>query len=120
MWHRKRCGDSEKVHSVEKSELAGGQFPSQKFGANAAWWQIMVLAFNLNTLMKQLALPEPYKNKARKGLRFHIIGLAGRVVQHARGLLIKVSGGLTVVGMICTIRERIASLIEAPPFVSTA
>ncbi len=41
-WHRERCGASEKVYSVEKSELAGGQFPSQYFGANAAWWQIMV------------------------------------------------------------------------------
>ena len=27
-WHRERCGASEKVHSVIKSELAGGQFPS--------------------------------------------------------------------------------------------
>jgi hypothetical protein len=35
-WHRQRCGDSEKVHHVEKSELAGGQLPSQKFGENAA------------------------------------------------------------------------------------
>jgi len=47
-WHRKRCGDSEHVHHVEKTELAGGQFPSDKFGANAAWWQAMVLSFNLN------------------------------------------------------------------------
>lgn len=23
-WHRKRCGDSEKVHSIEKSDFAGG------------------------------------------------------------------------------------------------
>ena len=53
-WHRERCGDSEKVHSVEKNDLAGGQFPSNKFGANAAWWQIMLLTFNLNQLMKQL------------------------------------------------------------------
>jgi hypothetical protein len=32
---------------IEKSELAGGHFPSQKFGANAAWWQIMVLALKV-------------------------------------------------------------------------
>lgn len=33
-WHYQCCGASEKVHHIEKSELAGGQFLSQKFGAN--------------------------------------------------------------------------------------
>ena len=57
-WSRERCGKGEAMHSIMKSDLAGGQFPSAQFGANAAWWQIMILAFNLNSLMKSLALPE--------------------------------------------------------------
>ena len=36
-WLRERCGKSEEVHSVMKSDLAGGQLPSGLFGANAAW-----------------------------------------------------------------------------------
>jgi hypothetical protein len=32
-----------------KEDLAGGRLPSSRFGANAAWWGIMVLAFNLNS-----------------------------------------------------------------------
>jgi len=71
-WHRARCGYSEKVHSVEKGDLTGGQFPSNKFGANAAWWQVMILAYNLNRVMQILVLPESLKNKRLKGLRFHI------------------------------------------------
>lgn len=35
-WHRQRCGESEKIHSVLKSDFAGAQFPSSQFGANAA------------------------------------------------------------------------------------
>ena len=35
-WLRERCGKSEEVHSVMKNDLAGGQFPSRLFGANAA------------------------------------------------------------------------------------
>ena len=35
-WLRERCGKSEEVHSVMKSDLAGGQMPSGLFGANAA------------------------------------------------------------------------------------
>ena len=46
-WSRQRCGKGEEVHSVLKSDLAGGRLPSGLFGANAAWWAISVLAFNL-------------------------------------------------------------------------
>ena len=47
-WSRQRCGKGEEVHSVLKSDLAGGRLPSRLFGANAAWWAIAVLAFNLS------------------------------------------------------------------------
>jgi hypothetical protein len=120
-WHRQRCGDSEKVHHVEKSELAGGQFPSQKFGANAAWWQIMVMTFNLHQMMKQHALPESLKTKGLKALRFQVIAVAGRVIHHGKRLFIKLSGGEAMAEKIYQIRERIATLVHAPPSVlSTA
>lgn len=119
-WYRERCGASEKVHHVEKNELAGGQLPSQKFGANAAWWQIMVMAFNLNVLMKALALPESLKTKGMKALRFQVIGVAGRVIQHARYWLIRLSGGQAMIDRIGEIRQRIAELAIPPPRVLTA
>ena len=55
-WLRERCGKSEEVHSVIKSVLAGGQPPSGLFGANAAWWALMILALNVNAAMKRLVL----------------------------------------------------------------
>ena len=51
-WHRERCGETEEVHAVMKDDLGGGRLPSKLFGANAAWWCAMILALNLNTLMK--------------------------------------------------------------------
>ena len=30
--------------------------PSGLFGANAAWWTVMILAHNLNAVMKRLVL----------------------------------------------------------------
>lgn len=114
-WHRQRCGDSEKVHHVEKSELAGGQFPSQKFGANAAWWQVMVMTFNLHQIMKQQVLPESLKTKGLKALRFQVIAVAGRVIHHAKGLLIKLSGGKEMAERIGRMRERIRALAQGPP-----
>lgn len=114
-WHRRRCGYSEKLHSVEKNDLAGGQFPSNKFGANAAWWQIMVLAFNLNNLMRILVLPKQMKYKRLKALRFAIINVAGRVIQHARSLFIKLSGGKNTLDLFQRIRMAICNLANAPP-----
>jgi phage tail sheath gpL-like len=49
-----------------KSDLAGGQMPAALFGVNAAWWAIVVLAFNLNALMTHLVLPEGWASKRRK------------------------------------------------------
>ena len=60
-WHRTRYSDSGKVHSIQKQDLVGGQFPSNLFGANVAWWKIMIIAFNLNIMMNNLALPKSLK-----------------------------------------------------------
>jgi hypothetical protein len=109
-WLRKRCGASEKVHCVQKADLAGGQFPSNKFGANAAWWQMMVLAFNLVALMKKLVLPDSLKNKRMKGIRFHLINIAGCVVTHARRLIVKVSPHVDILGLIKSVRQKITGL----------
>lgn len=91
-WHRKRCGKSEHVHSTQKEGLAGGQFPSNLFGVNAAWWAIMVLSFNLNRLMQIAALPKDLKESKMKALRFHVIQLPGRVIHHARQVYVRVEG----------------------------
>jgi len=114
-WHRKRCGDSEHIHSIEKKELAGGKMPSKYFGANAAWWHCMVFALNLHGLMQLLALPASLKNKRFKAVRFLLIGVAGRYIRHARRLILKLSGGQQVWGLFSSIREKIAALLHGPP-----
>lgn len=112
-WYRKRCGDSEQAHDVMKNELAGGQLPSNKFGVNAAWWQIMILSLNLNSAMKRLvlapALGKQWLKKRLKAIRYQIICLPGRVVNHARLLRIKI-GGAAALSRLRDIRTRIAAL----------
>lgn len=114
-WYRKRYGDSEKVHSIEKSDLCGGQFPSDKFGANAAWWHIMVLAFNLITVMKKLVLPKEHMKKRMKGLSFHLINLASCAVRHGRQIIIKISRNVELMKLIHLVRGRLEALSTAPP-----
>jgi len=109
-WHHERCGKSEEAHAVMKSDLAGGSLPSGKFGANAAWWAIMVLAFNLHAALRLLALPGPLKPKRLKAIRFALIDVPGRVVEHARKLIIRLSAGHPALGWLAEMRRLIRGL----------
>jgi hypothetical protein len=113
-WLRERCGKSEEVHSVMKTDLAGGQLPSGLFGANAAWWALMILALNLNAAMKRLVLGKGWVTKRMKALRFHLIGLPGRVVSHARRLIIRLGAGVEALAIFIAARQTIRTLACGP------
>jgi len=49
-WYQQRCG---RQFPAMKEDLAGGSNLLGDFGENVAWWMIMMIAFNLNYLMKQ-------------------------------------------------------------------
>jgi hypothetical protein len=120
-WSRERCGKAEEMHAIMKHDLAGGQLPSAQFGANAAWWAIMVLAFNLNSLMKRLGLPEGWEAKRLKAVRFGLINLAGRVVSRSRQLIIRLSGSHPAYPILLEVRRRLRALWmwpEAPVLAS--
>ena len=69
-WHREKAGTVEGVHDVVKNELAGGVMPSKYFGANAAWLRLAVIAHNVLTALKRLALPAEMLTARPKRLRF--------------------------------------------------
>ena len=90
-WHREKAGTIEAVHDVVKNELAGGVMPSKYFGANAAWLRLAVIAHNVLTALKRIALPAELLRARPKRLRFLIINTAGRIVQHARKTLLRLA-----------------------------
>lgn len=108
-WYNDRCGKGEAVNSVLKHDLAGGQLPSNKFGANAAWWAVVVLAHNLHALLACLALPGDLKEARFKRLRFQFINVPARLVQHARQCVVRYfSAG--VLALIQSIRGALRAL----------
>ena len=113
-WARQRCGKGEEVHSVLKSDLAAGRMPSGLFGANAAWWAIAVLAFNLNSAMKRLVLGGQWVGKRLKVVRFALIALPGRVMRHARRLIIRLARGHPSYELLLRARRRILTLAAEP------
>jgi hypothetical protein len=113
-WLHKRCGKSEEVHAIMKKDLAGGTLPSGNFGENAAWWWMMILALNLNQMLKRLAFEPQMVCKRMKAIRFSIINIPGRIVKRSRELVLRLSKGHPCFNVLVGARERIA-LLEGGP-----
>jgi hypothetical protein len=78
-WSHEPCGTIEPAHDVVKNELGGGVLPSYRFGANAAWWQLVILTHNVLVALKRLALPEDWQPLRPRRLRFLLFHCAGRL-----------------------------------------
>lgn len=90
-WHREKAGTVEHVHHVLKNELAATVLPSGKVGANAAWFRLNVLTYNLLSAFKRVALPGDFSEARPKRLRFLVFNTVGKVVQQARRTLLRLT-----------------------------
>ena len=115
-FHDGRCGKSEEAHKVLKEDFAGGKMPSNEFGANAAWWQIAILAMNIASAMKRVVLGGVWANRRMKAVRFLLISVPGRVVEKARQLYLRLSLDHPALDLIVQMRLRIRELATGPPF----
>ena len=113
-WYRERCGKSEEAHAVMKDDLAGGQLPSKLFGANASWWGAMLLALNLNAVMKGLVFGKDWVSKRMKSIRYWFINVPGRLVQHARQLTLRLGHGHRSARLLLEARRTLADLAGDP------
>jgi hypothetical protein len=111
-WHREKAGTVEHTHHVLKNELAAAALPSGKFGANAAWFRLNALTYNLLTALKRLTLPGDLRTARPKRLRFLLFNTVGKVVAHARRTLLRLSGALQH-ALLVRVRVRIAHLAPA-------
>ena len=92
-WQRGRCGSIEKVHDVLKNDLGAGVMPCKRFFANATWYRINCLTYNVLSVMKRKALPESWWMVRLKALRFHLFRIAGRVIEHGRQIYLRLCQG---------------------------
>ena len=87
-----------------KEDFAGGQMPSSKFGANAAWWALMILSMNFESMLKRLVLGDAYVSRRMKAIRHTLINTAGRIVHHSRQYCLRVSHDFH--NWLASLRER--------------
>ena len=83
-WHWQKAGTIEYVHDVSKNDLAAGLLPSGKFGANAAWYRLTLLTYNILTVLRRHGLPERFRHARPKRLRYEVFTVPAEIHTHAR------------------------------------
>jgi hypothetical protein len=114
-WHWQKAGTIELVHDITKNELGAAVPPCGRFGANAAWYRLSLLTYNVLSALKSLALPPALSSARPKRLRFTVFTLAGRLVSHAGQLWLRISAAAERLAGLLAARERLALLAQALP-----
>jgi len=86
-WHWEKSGTIERLHDVTKNELGAGVLPCGRFGANAAWYRLAMLTYNVLSALRSIALPPSLSEARPKRLRFQVFVIPAIVIQHARRLV---------------------------------
>jgi hypothetical protein len=114
-WHWEKAGTIELVPDITKNELGAAVPPCGRFGANAAWYRVSLLAYNVLSALKSLALPSALSPARPKRLRFTVFTLAGRLVAHAGRLWLRVSAATERLAGLIAARQRLPLVAQALP-----
>jgi hypothetical protein len=90
IWKHNARGQSENWHKELKIDVGMEQMPCGQREANALYFAIGVLAYNLAQLLKRRVLPASYRTATLATLRWKVYRLAGKLVRHARGLILQI------------------------------
>lgn len=102
-WHNGRS-NSENYNKEIKNGFNLDYVPSGDFGANAVWFGIGMLAYNLFIASKLFLFPLSWAKKTIRTVRWQFIQMAARVIRRSRRLILRLCS---------TIRENYAIYTEA-------
>jgi len=87
-WYNQRAEDSENRIKELKLDFGADTLPCSDFNANALYFLISALSYNVFALMRQL-LPEKLTHHRAMTLRWRLYGMAAKVVKTGRRFYIK-------------------------------
>jgi hypothetical protein len=90
-WHRGRS-NAENYNKEVKNGFNLGYVPCGEFGANAVWFGIGILAYNLFVASKLFLLPQSWLKKTIGTVRWQFIQIAGKVIRRARSVIVRLCG----------------------------
>lgn len=107
-WYWAKAGTIERTHDIIKNELGGGVLPCGRFGANAAWFRIAVMTYNVLSIMRRIG-PEELRDARPKRLRFQMLALPTTVARHARRLWAHVCARLAAANFAVSMRRALTA-----------
>ena len=103
--HNQR-GESENWHKELKLGYGMEQLPCGQQEANALFFAIGVLAYNLGVLLKAELLPAEYRHSTVQTLRWKLYRLAGKLVRHGRQWFLKVRTESEKLALLLAMRKK--------------
>lgn len=99
-------GEVENYIKELKSGFGMEWMPCGEAYANAVFFRIAIIAYNLFLAMKLLALPPWYRSFTISTVRWRLYQVAGAVVRHAHQLLLKLAAPMNKIVLFCRFRLR--------------
>lgn len=90
-WYNRRGDASENRIKDLKIGFGMERMPCGDFAANAMFFRLGTIAYNLFVLFKVSVLSGQWRNAQAQTLRWRLYNVAGKVVRHGRRLILKVS-----------------------------
>ena len=104
-WHNQR-GQAENYNKELKIGFGQDQMPCGQTFANAVYFRIGVIAYNLFLGFKRLACPSSWKHHTMTTVRWKLIQIAGRIVHHAGQIALKLAVEADLLAVVHGIRRR--------------
>ena len=112
-WHWEKAGTIEHAHDIMKNELGVGTMPSNLFGANAAWYRLCGLTYNVLTFLKRRALPERLRQARPARLRFELFTMPAKIAEPDGQLTVKPNAPAGLAEEMIAARGRLLDIFEA-------
>ena len=115
-WHREKAGTIEHVHDEVKNALGGGHMPSQHLAANAAWFKVALLAYNLASAIKGLCFSPEERTARFKKYRLLLVHMAGRMSRFQCKLRLRFCASVEAIKRVQRVWEVFALPTQATAF----
>jgi hypothetical protein len=112
-WHNQR-GQAENFNKELKIGLGMERMPCGQTHANAVFFRIGVIAYNLFIGFKRLACPESWAKHTIATFRWKMVQVAGRIVKHAGETVLKLRVDLEKLELFKGIRRKSFELSLCP------
>lgn len=104
-WHNQR-GQAENFNKELKSGFGMERLPCGQSWANAVYFRIGVIAYNLFIGFKRLNCPASWGRHTIATFRWRMIQIAGRIVRHAGQVILKLSADAEKLALLLHIRKK--------------